>query len=288
MTAPLVLGASVFGWTVDRATAFRLLDRYAEAGGTMIDTADCYGDSEAWIGEWLRASGMRGRIAVATKVGFDAGLGPERIRVSAEASLARLGVDAIDLYYAHRDDPAVPQEQVLAAFAALIGAGKVRAIGASSFSAERLESALAVADRTGLPRFTALQLRYNLLTRDDYEGSVQRLALARGLAVHPYFALARGFLTGKYRTPADLARSPRGGQMAPLLSGRPQALLATMDQVAAETGAGLAAIALAWLATRPGVTAPVVSATSIAQLDELLAARDLALSPAQLARLERA
>lgn len=284
----LVLGGSVFGWTVDRGTSWRILDRYAEAGGTMIDTADSYGDSEAWIGEWLHRSGVRGRIGVATKTGLGVGLEPGHILRAAEASLARLGIDAIDLYYAHRDDHEVPQERVLGAFAALIGSGKVKAAGASGFAADRLASALDIADREGLPRFAALQIRYNLLARNYFEGPAQQLCVERGLAAYPYFPLARGFLTGKYRGLADLSKSVRGNQMEAVLRGRGPAVLAAMDQVAAETGATLAKLALAWLAAQPGVAAPVVSVTCVEQLDELLGYRGVTLSRHQLDRLAAA
>lgn len=289
MSLPLVLGASVFGWSVERPLAFAILDRFAAAGGAMVDTADSYsrGDSERILGEWLAAN--RGALSVATKVGMvPPGLAPARILAACDGSLARLGVDAIDLYYAHQDDPAVPQPDVVEAFGALVTAGKVRALAASNFTAPRLAAALDFTDEAGLPGFTAVQPRYNLLTRHDYEGPLAQLCAERGLAVHPYFALARGFLSGKYRTRADLAKSPRGLQMETLLAGRPQAILAAMDSVAAETGATLAQIALAWLVARPGVTAPVASVTSVAQLDELLAFRQLSLTRDQLDRLTAA
>jgi aryl-alcohol dehydrogenase-like predicted oxidoreductase len=293
MTPPLVLGCSVFGWTVDRTRAFAILDRFVEAGGTMIDTADAYADgvSETIIGEWLRASGAP--IKVATKVGMLAGRGgdglkPSRILAACDESRDRLGVDAIDLYYAHRDDPAVPQPRVLEAFATLIDAGKVRAIGASTFTAPRLAAALDIAGREGLPAYSTVQARYNLLTRGDFEGPLQDLCIARGLPMHPHFALARGFLTGKYRTPADLEQSPRGIQMDTLMRGRPQALLNVMDEVAAETGATHAQLAIAWLVTRPGVTAPIASVTSVEQLDALLGYTRVRLNQDQIARLTSA
>jgi aryl-alcohol dehydrogenase-like predicted oxidoreductase len=289
MTAALVLGGSVFGWTVERAAAFAILDRFAEVGGEMIDTAESYkqGESESIVGEWLRGSGMRGRMRIASKMGLGNGLAPDRIRASAEASLARLGVDTIDLYYAHADDPTVAQADVLAAFGALVEAGKVGAVGASNFTAPRLAAALEIAARDGLPGFTACQPRYNLMRRDEYEGPLQQLCVAKGIAVMPYYALARGFLTGKYRSAADLAKSVRGGRMASLLPAR-AGLLAAMDGVAAETGATLAQISLAWVAAQPGIAAPLASATSVAQLDELMAYRDLTLNPDQLARLRAA
>lgn len=296
-TPPLVLGGNVFGWTADKAASFRILDRFVDAGGTLVDTADVYsswvpghsgGESETIIGEWLRASGKRGRVAIATKVGWggeQGDLAPATIAAGAEASLARLGVDTIDLYFAHRDDDRVPQEEVLAAFGTLIRAGKVRAIGASNFHAARFKSALDIAAREDLPRFRVLQPEYNLVARHRFEGELQDLCVTHNIGVVPYFALASGFLTGKYRSAADLGQSVRGGRMAALLEGKGAAVLAAMDAVAAETGATLAQVGLAWLAAQPGVTAPIASATSLAQLDELLGAWDLVLTPDQRDRL---
>jgi aryl-alcohol dehydrogenase-like predicted oxidoreductase len=296
--APLVLGGNVFGWTADKATSFRILDRFAEAGGVMIDTADVYsawvpghqgGESETIIGEWLRHSGKRDRVLIATKVGMLDGeggekLAPTRIAAAAEASLARLGIDTIDLYFAHQDDEAVPQEDVLAAFDKLIHAGKVRALGASNFHAVRLKSALDIARREGLPHYRVLQPEYNLVSRHKFEGELQDLCITHNLGVIPYYGLASGFLTGKYRSETDLGKSVRGGRMAELLRTKRQVLDA-MDQVAAETGASHAQIALAWLAAQDGVTAPIASATSVEQLDELVGFWNVELSPHQLARL---
>ena len=301
-TPPLVLGGNVFGWTADKAASFRLLDRFADAGGTLIDTADVYsawvpghtgGESEAIIGDWLKASGKAGNMQVATKVGMLAGeggdkLAPARIAAACDASLRRLGVETIDLYFAHQDDESVPQAEVLGVFARLIDAGKVRAIGASNFGAARLESALDVAERDGLPRYTVLQPEYNLVSRGRFEGALQDLCVARDIGAIPYYGLASGFLTGKYRTADDLGQSVRGGRMGALLEGKGAAVLAAMDSVAAETGATLAQIALAWLAAQPGVTAPIASATSLGQLDELVGSWDVALTPEQLARLTAA
>lgn len=295
-TPPMVFGGNVFGWTADRETSFALLDRFAGAGGTLVDTADIYsnwvpghkgGESEALIGEWMRASGKR--IDVATKVGFapDRGgqLDPAHIAAACDASLARLGVETIDLYYAHQDDEKVPQAEVLGAFQRLIDAGKVRHIAASNFSAARLKSALDIAAREGLPHYRALQPEYNLVSRHRYEGELQDLCVAHNIGVLPYYGLASGFLTGKYRGEADLGKSVRGGRMAELLQGKGRPVLDAMDAVAAETGATLSQVALAWLAAQPGITAPIASATSIAQLDELIAGWDLALSQDQLDRL---
>lgn len=299
-TPPMVFGGNVFGWTADRDASFALLDRFAGAGGTMVDTADVYsawvsghtgGESETLIGEWMRARGRR--IGIATKVGMLPGeggekLAPARIAAACDASLKRLGVDTIDLYYAHQDDESVPQEDVLAAFHKLIDAGKVRHIAASNFSAARLKSALDIAARDGLPHYRALQPEYNLVSRHRFEGELQDLCVTHNIGVLPYYGLASGFLTGKYRGEADFGKSVRGGRMAAILADKGRPVLAAMDQVAAETGATLSQIALAWLAAQPGITAPIASATSAAQLDELVAGWDLALTQDQLDRLTAA
>lgn len=300
--APLVLGGNVFGWTADKATSFRILDRFAERGGVMIDTADVYsawvpghqgGESESVIGEWLRTSGKRDQVLIATKVGMLPGeggekLAPARIAAAAEASLQRLGVETIDLYFAHQDDESVPQADYLAAFGALIDAGKIRALGASNFHAMRLKSALDLATKEGLPHFRVLQPEYNLVSRHQFEGELQDLCITHNLGVVPYYGLASGFLTGKYRSEADLGKSVRGGRMGELLAGKGGAVLAAMDEVAAETGASLAQIALAWMAAQDGVTAPIASATSVEQLDELIGAWDVELSSDQRDRLTAA
>jgi aryl-alcohol dehydrogenase-like predicted oxidoreductase len=300
--SPLVLGGNVFGWTADKAASFRILDRFAERGGVMIDTADVYsawvsghmgGESESVIGEWLRTSGKRDRVLISTKVGMLPGeggakLAPARIAAAAEASLQRLGIETIDLYFAHQDDEEVPQEDYLAAFGTLIAAGKVRALGASNFHAMRLKSALDLAAKEGLPHFRVLQPEYNLVSRRKFEGELQDLCVTHNLGVIPYYGLASGFLTGKYRSDADLSKSVRGGGMAKLLAGKGGAVLAVMDEVAAETGASLAQIALAWLAAQDGVTAPIASATSIEQLDELIGAWDVEFTRDQRDRLTAA
>ncbi|MGN7998171.1 aldo/keto reductase [Sphingomonas sp. 22176] len=300
--SPLVLGGNVFGWTADKAASFRILDRFAERGGVMIDTADVYsawvsghqgGESESVIGEWLRTSGKRDQVLISTKVGMLPGeggskLAPARIAAAAEASLQRLGIETIDLYFAHQDDEDVPQEEYLAAFGKLIDVGKVRALGASNFHAMRLKSALDLATKQGLPHFRVVQPEYNLVSRRKFEGELQDLCITHNLGVIPYYGLASGFLTGKYRSEADLSKSVRGGGMAKLLAGKGGALLAVMDEVAAETGASLAQIALAWLAAQDGVTAPIASATSIEQLDELIGAWDVDLSHDQRDRLTAA
>ncbi|WP_294250908.1 aldo/keto reductase [uncultured Sphingomonas sp.] len=300
--SPLVLGGNVFGWTADKAASFRILDRFAERGGVMIDTADVYsawvsghkgGESESVIGEWLRSSGKRDQVLISTKVGMLPGeggakLAPARIAAAAEASLQRLGIETIDLYFAHQDDEEVPQEEYLAAFGKLIDAGKVRALGASNFHAMRLKSALDLAAKEGLPHFRVLQPEYNLVSRRKFEGELQDLCVTHNLGVIPYYGLASGFLTGKYRSEADLSKSVRGGGMSKLLAGKGGAVLAVMDEVAAETGASLAQIALAWLAAQDGVTAPIASATSVEQLDELIGAWDVELTRDQLDRLTAA
>ncbi len=290
-TPRLVLGGNVFGWTLSGAEAFRVLDRFAEAGGTLIDTADVYsswvpghqgGESEMLIGEWLRRGGKCG---VATKAGYNDGLSARTIEAACDASLRRLGVERIDLYYAHKDDPDTPLEETLGAFDRLVKAGKVNAIGASNYSAERLAEALAVSEAGGLARYTVLQPEYNLIRRDRYEGALQQLCVARGIGVLPYFGLASGFLTGKYRSKADLGKSVRGGRMDAYLDERGLAMLAALDQVAAEAGATPAQVALAWLAAQPGVTAPIASATTLDQLEELLGVMRLELSPARIQML---
>jgi len=295
---PFVLGGNVFGMTAEREASFAVLDRFAEHGGGMIDTADVYsawvpghkgGESESIMGAWLKASGARDRILIATKVGMmPGGLKPDRIREAVQGSLDRLGVDTIDLYFAHKDDPDVPLGEVLGAFAELVDAGIVRAIGASNYSADRLAEALRVADEAGLPRFTAMQPELNLLDRAQYEGALQDLCVAEGLGVVTYFSLASGYLTGKYRSVDDIGRSARGPRVKPYVEGKGPAMLAAMDAIAADTGATLSQIALAWVAAQPGVTAPIASATTARQLDELIGSLDLVLDDGQLAALSAA
>ncbi|WEK02424.1 MAG: aldo/keto reductase [Candidatus Sphingomonas phytovorans] len=300
--APLVLGGNVFGWTADKAASFAVLDAFVAAGGTMIDTADVYsawvpghqgGESESVIGEWLRTSGKRDKVQIATKVGMLPGeggekLAPARIAAAAEASLKRLGIERIDLYFAHQDDDAVAQEEALAAFGKLIDAGKVRALGASNFHAGRLKSAHDAATAHGLPQYHVLQPEYNLVSRHKFEGELQDYCVVHDIGVVPYYGLASGFLTGKYRSADDLGKSVRGGRMSDLIEGKGKAVLSAMDDVAAETGATLAQIALAWLAAQPGVTAPIASATSVAQIDELAGSMGLELTEAHLERLTNA
>ncbi|MBR2173956.1 aldo/keto reductase [Sphingopyxis sp.] len=295
---PFVLGGNVFGMTAGHDASFAVLDRFALLGGGMIDTADVYsawvpghkgGESESMMGAWLKESGARDSVLIATKVGMmPGGLKPDRIRDAVQGSLDRLGTDVIDLYFAHKDDPDVPLDEVLGAFAELVDAGIVRAIGASNYSAERLAEALRVADEKGLPRFTAMQPELNLLDREQYEGALQKLCIDEGLGVVTYFSLASGYLSGKYRSVDDLGKSPRGARVKPYLDGKGPAVLAAMDRVAAETGATLSQIALAWVAAQPGVTAPIASATTVEQLDELMGSLDLTLGDEQLAALSAA
>ena len=295
---PFVLGGNVFGMTADRAASFAILDRFVERGGGMIDTADVYsawvpghkgGESETMMGQWLKASGARDNILIATKVGMmPGGLKPDRIREAVKGSLDRLGVDTIDLYFAHKDDPDVPLGEVLGAFAELVDAGTVRAIGASNYSAERLGEALRTADELGLPRFTVVQPELNLLDRAQYEGPLQTLCIDEGLGVITYFSLASGYLSGKYRSADDFGKSPRGASVKAYLEGKGPAMLAAMDRIAGETGATLSQIALAWVAAQPGVTAPIASATSVSQLDEILGSEALVLTAEQLSALNDA
>ena len=300
--APLVLGGNVFGWTADRDASFAVLDAFVAGGGTMIDTADVYsawvpghtgGESESMIGGWLKASGQRDAVQIATKVGMLPGecgekLAPARIAAACEASLKRLGTDHIDLYFAHQDDESTPQEVALEAFDKLVDAGKVRVLGASNFHAARLKSANDSARAAGLPHYQALQPEYNLVSRHKFEGELQDYCVENNIGVVPYYGLASGFLTGKYRSQDDLGKSVRGGRMGDLLAGKGKAVLDTMDAVAAETGATLAQIALAWLIAQPGITAPIASATSVEQVEDLLGAMTLELHADQRERLANA
>ncbi len=301
-TPKLVLGGNVFGWNCNPPVAFELLEAFLAKGGTMIDTADVYsawipghsgGESETLLGQWLKQRGKRDDVLIATKVGMlpgdgGEGLAPARIAAAVEASLNRLQTNYIDLYYAHRDDPSVPQDEVADAFAQLVSQGKVRALGASNFSAERLASALKTSADRNLPGYTVLQPELNLVKKSGFAGDLQALCVEKRVGVLPYFALASGFLTGKYRTKSDLGKSPRGGRMGDLLGPQGQGVLTAMDNVASKTGATLAQIALAWNAAQPGVTAPIASATTLSQLNELMGALDLDLNAAQLAELNNA
>jgi aryl-alcohol dehydrogenase-like predicted oxidoreductase len=296
--APIMLGGNVFGWTADKKTSFAVLDAFAEGGGNFIDTADVYsawvpgnsgGESETLIGTWLQARGRRDQTVIATKVGMldgegGKGLRASRIAAACEASLKRLQTDVIDVYFAHKDDPETPLEEALGAFDALVKAGKVRAIGASNYSPARLAEALAISDQNGWARFTVLQPQYNLLKRDEYEGALQQIAIDEAIGVVPYYGLASGYLSGKYRTPADLSGA-RAGAVKKWMEGKGPAVLAVLDTVAAETGASLAAIALAWVKEQPGITAPIASASRPEQVADLITAATLTLTPDQLSRL---
>ena len=297
--APLVLGGNVFGWTADRETSFALLDAFVEAGFNAIDTADVYsrfapghqgGESETLIGEWMKSRGNRRKIVLITKGGMSMGegregLGGTYLASACEASLGRLQTDYIDLYLAHRADPSVPIEETLEAFQALIEAGKVRHAGCSNYTAAQLRAALDAAggDRA---RYEVLQPEYNLLERMGFEGEVEELCRARGLGVITYFALASGFLTGKYRKPEDLAGRPREGRVSKYLNPQGLALLAAIDQVALRHRATPAQVSLAWLMSRRSVTAPIASATRLSQLRDILKAVQLELAPEDLRALE--
>jgi aryl-alcohol dehydrogenase-like predicted oxidoreductase len=298
---PLVLGGNVFGWTVDQAGAFAVLDAFVGAGLSMIDTADAYpawvpgnqgGESETLIGNWLAQGGRRDKVVSATTVAKwrrHPGLAPATIRAAAEESLQRLRIDTIDLYFAHEDDPSVPLEDTLGAFARLIEEGKVRAIGASNYPAARLAEALETSAKHGLPRYEVVQPEYNLVSRKDYETQLEPLVREHGLGVVPYYALASGFLTGKYRTQEDLGTNPARAQGAGRhLNGHGLRVLAALDDVARRHDAVPAQVALAWLMARPGITAPLASATSVAQVQELAGATALRLSDGDLHALDAA
>jgi aryl-alcohol dehydrogenase-like predicted oxidoreductase len=298
----LCLGTNVFGWTADEATSHAILDAYVAGGGNFIDTADVYsawvdgnsgGESEAIIGTWLaKHPERRDGLVVATKVSQLApnkGLGRDAILGAADASLQRLQTDRIDLYWAHYDDPDTPLEETLAAFGELLDAGKVRAIGASNYSAPRLAEALALADRKGLPKFAALQPEYNLVAREEYESTLAPIVAEHDLATVPYYGLASGFLTGKYRPGGPAVESARaGGASKHLEQPGAVAALEALDAIAAERGTSVSAVALAWLAAQPHVAAPIASARTVEQLAELLPVNELALTADEVERLSTA
>jgi len=298
--APLMLGGNVFGWNVDEPTSFAIMDAFIGAGFNAIDTADTYsrwapghkgGESETVIGNWLKQSGKRAKVVIATKIGNDMGEGKclrkDYLLRAAEACLQRLQVDCIDLLQTHFDDEVTPVEETLSAYADLIAQGKVRAIGASNMSAARLNTSLAASERLGIPRYECLQPNYNLYDRVDFESQYAPICKAEGLGVITYYSLAGGFLTGKYRSAADHAKSAaRGGKVKGYLDARGLAILKVLDQVAARHGATPAQIALAWLMARPGITAPIASATSMTQLDDIMRAPALKLSDEDLAALD--
>jgi aryl-alcohol dehydrogenase-like predicted oxidoreductase len=299
---PLMFGGNVFGWTADEPTSFKLLDGLLDAGLNAIDTADVYsawapghqgGESETIIGNWLKRRGGRDKVVIATKVGMqmgsgDKGLSKAWITRAVENSLTRLQTDYIDLYQAHRDNEETPLEETLQAFAGLIAQGKVRAIGASNYTAPRLKEALQTSRRLRLPRYESLQPHYNLMERALFEQELEPLCLAEGLGVICYYALASGFLTGKYRSEADLAKSPRGAAVKKYLNERGFRVLAVLDEVAARHAATPAQVALAWLIARPSVTAPIASATSLEQLQEVLKAASLTLERQDIEAIDRA
>jgi aryl-alcohol dehydrogenase-like predicted oxidoreductase len=299
--APLAFGGNVFGWTADEKRSFELLDAFVAAGCNLIDTADVYsrwvpghqgGESETLIGRWLaQGGGRRNRVLIATKAGMDLGEGRKGLsaaylRRAVDASLKRLGVDHIDLYQAHIDDAATPIEETLGAYAELIRAGKVRAIGASNFSAERLQASLQIADRLGLPRYETLQPGYNLVERSGFEGELQALCVREQIAVIPYFSLAAGFLTGKYRRPEDLQGRARAVRVGPHMNERGMLILAVLDAVADRLKTTQTAVAIAWLRDRPAIAAPIASATSLTQLQDLLDGMRLELDGQSIAELD--
>jgi aryl-alcohol dehydrogenase-like predicted oxidoreductase len=297
---PLALGGNVFGWTADETQSFEVLDAYAAAGGNFLDTADAYsawvdgnegGESETIIGNWLKARGNRDDIVVATKVSQHpqySGLSGANIKAAADASLRRLGTDHIDLYFTHFDQPEVPVEEIIGALDELVTAGKVRYIAASNISPERLQDSLDHSDREGLAKYVAIQPHYNLVSRDTYEGPRRDIASRTGLAAVPYYALASGFLTGKYRA-GTAVDSPRAqGAVRHLESERGRKVLAALDAVATARGAEVATVALAWLAARPTVAAPIASARTVDQLPPLLAVAELELTEAEIASLTEA
>jgi len=296
--APLALGGNVFGWTADEATSFDILDAFVAEGGDIVDSADVYsawvpghqgGESETVIGNWLkRDPAKRDKVVIATKVGFFEGLAPDKIAAACDASLRRLGIETIDLYYHHKDDPNVPLAESLGAMDALVKAGKVRAIGLSQYSAERLDEAMRAAEANGLARPCALQTWYNLVERPKLEGELRDTALAHGMGIVPFYGLANGFLTGKYRSKDDLDKSTRGLRNVEYLEGRGMRVLEALDRIATETGAALATIAIAWTNAQTGITATLASATSVRQLEELLAALRLRLTPDQIKLLDEA
>jgi aryl-alcohol dehydrogenase-like predicted oxidoreductase len=300
--APLALGGNVFGWTADEASSFAILERFVDAGFNLIDTANTYstwvpghagGESEAIIGKWLRKSGKRDRVLIATKVGMkkdgEEGLRRAQIEKHVEASLARLQTDRIDLYQTHKDDPGTPVDETLEALARLVQSGKVGAIGASQYAPGRLRESLEASERLGIPRYETLQPEFNLYDRAGFEGGLQPVALECGLGVIPFFGLAKGFLSGKYRKASDIEGRPRAAGLKKYFEGdRGLRILAALDSVGGRVGATPAQVSLAWIMAQPSIVAPIVSVTSVAQLDEITAAARLRLDADALAELDRA
>jgi aryl-alcohol dehydrogenase-like predicted oxidoreductase len=300
--SPICLGGNVFGWTADEATSFAILDAFVDAGFNFIDTADVYsrwapghkgGESETVLGNWFKRDGKRKKVILATKVGIEMapdkkGLSKSYILREVEDSLARLQTDRIDLYQSHKDDPGTSQDETLEAYQQLIKDGKVRAIGASNFSEERLNESFEISERDGLPRYECLQPHYNLYERGGYEKELEPLCVKEGIGVIPYFALASGFLTGKYRSENDLAKGPRGQMVKKYLDERGFRILAALDQVAAALHSTPGKVAIAWLIARPSITAPIASATSVEQLHDLVDAANLTLDAQSIETLNRA
>ena len=299
--APLMLGTNVFGWTADEKTSFSILDAFVDAGFNAVDTADVYsrwspagaGASETVIGNWLAQGGRRDRIVLATKVGMEMGEGMKGLSAAyieraVEASLKRLKTDYIDLYQSHRDDADTPLAETAEAYGRLIKAGKVRVVGSSNFTAERLKSAVEAAASVGVPRYESEQPLYNLYDRAGFEGALQKLCIDEEIGVIPFYGLASGFLTGKYRSEADLSKSPRGGGAKKYMTPRGMRILGALDEVASGHGATPAQVALAWVMAQPGLTAPIASATSVTQLQELMGAAQLSLSAEDLKALDAA
>ncbi|MGB7655407.1 MAG: aldo/keto reductase [Novosphingobium sp.] len=296
----MVLGGNVFGWTADEDTSFEILDAFYEAGGRMVDTAEVYsawvpghtgGESEAVIGKWMKARGVRKDMRIATKTGWGAehgDLNPATLGTRLQGSLDRLQSDYVDLYYAHRDDPKTSQDEVAAGFAELVAAKKVRELGASNFTEERLRGAIAAAKQQGVPGYTVLQNQYNLLERADFDSDYQNYCVANDVVMLPYFGLASGYLTGKYRKDADFKRFVRGERVKKYHDSNGPALLTMMDQIAKDCEATVAQVALAWLLDQAGIGAPIASATTADQLDELIEAIDIELMPDQLTLLTKA
>lgn len=299
----LAFGGNVFGWSADEATSFRLLDAFVDAGFNLVDTADVYsrwatgnqgGESETILGKWLKRGGNRDKVVLATKVGME--MGPGKVGLSkayileaVEQSLRRLQTDRIDLYQSHKDDPSTPLEETLEAFSSLIAQGKVRTIGASNYSADRLKEALRISKETGLAAYATLQPHYNLIERAIFEDALEEVCWDAGLGVIPYYSLASGFLTGKYRSEADLSKSAaRGSRVKGYLNERGFAILEALDEVSARIGSNPTRVALAWLAARPGITAPIASATSVEQLQDLIAGATLTLDDEAIEILDKA
>ena len=301
--APIAFGGNVFGWTADEATSHKLLDAFVDAGFTFVDTADVYsrwvpghkgGESETIIGNWLKKDpAKRHKVQIATKCGMEMpavgqGLSRAHIVKSVDASLKRLNTDRIDLFQSHKDDATTPQEETLSTYGELVKAGKLGAIGASNFDAKRLAEAAAISEAKGLPRYESLQPHYNLMERGLFEGDLENECLKLGIGVIPYYSLASGFLTGKYRSEADVGSAQRGAGVKKYLNPKGAAVLQALDEAAKRTGSNPTQVALAWLMQRKSITAPIVSATSLAQLKDLVASVEVKLDPESLAALDKA